>query len=126
MFAIIQRLGVFAWADRFGVHLRIALGSEAKYFIPPEVLASLFIVCSPRWSIAVLQWYFSGPCTDSPLSCISSLHPGWVSSKFSIVLTSLGPCVENSFAYLMQTSKATTSFIHVASGKSYFSELING
>ena len=51
---IIQCLSVFALADRFGVHLRRALGSKTKYFIPPENLGSLFSMLVYRRSAMLL------------------------------------------------------------------------
>ena len=37
-----------ACAERFRVHFKVELGSDAKYLIPPETFASLLMVRSPR------------------------------------------------------------------------------
>lgn len=59
----ISALVLLACTGWFKVHLRIAFSSKAKYFMPPETLASLLIVCSPPWSMAILHLYLSCPCT---------------------------------------------------------------
>ena len=55
-----------ARSARFNIHFKIAELSVANDLIPPDVLASLLIVCSPLWSISIL--------TGSDLGLVRTYH----------------------------------------------------
>ena len=69
-----------ACSERLSVHLRTEESLKEKLLIPPVVLASRFIVCSPLWSIAVRSMYPLCACTESPLYLRSSFSPGYTSA----------------------------------------------